>query len=96
MFETRKGWSWFERNDVPSMTQSTPADLPDTAREICLAYARCFSGATGERVIKHLQSITLDRAFGPDATPEMLRHVEGQRQLVSYIKSQCNRGRTGA
>jgi LPS sulfotransferase NodH len=95
MSNERKGWSWFERGEDQGSSTDSNADLPDVGRELRVAYARCFSGVAGEKVLKHLQSITLDRAFGPETSSDMLRHVEGQRQLVTYVKAQCERGRTG-
>ncbi|PCI42091.1 MAG: hypothetical protein COB46_01730 [Rhodospirillaceae bacterium] len=76
-------------------TASTTAELPDVARELRVAYARCFSGPAGEKVLKHLKSITLNRAFGPDSSADLLRHTEGQRQLVTYINAQYENGRKG-
>jgi len=93
--EARKGWSWFDRDNGPATATGAQADLPDLGRDLRLAYARCFSGPDGEKVIKHLRAITLDRALGPDASADMLRHVEGQRQLVAYISAQFERGRSG-
>lgn len=95
MSDPRKGWSWFDRDDAQAQGQNTAAELPDTGRDLRLAYARCFAGPDGEKVIKHLRAITLERALGPDASADMLRHVEGQRQLVSYITAQYERGRSG-
>lgn len=95
MSDQRKGWSWFEREEAEITTATMTADLPDTVRELRVAYARCFSGPAGEKVLKHLQSLTLNRSFGPDVSTDLLRHVEGQRQLVTYIKSQCEHGRKG-
>ncbi|PHS79183.1 MAG: hypothetical protein COB59_03305 [Rhodospirillaceae bacterium] len=95
MSDQRTGWSWFERDNVQIETSSATAELPDIARELRVAYARCFSGPAGEKVLKHLKSITLNRSFGPDASADLLRHTEGQRQLVTYIKSQYENGRKG-
>ncbi|MBL4615895.1 MAG: hypothetical protein JKY27_13640, partial [Magnetovibrio sp.] len=70
-------------------------DLPAPERALRQAYARCFSTVEGERVLKHLRSITLERALGPGAPTQTLRHIEGQRQLVSYIAALSERGRKG-
>ncbi|MCW8915044.1 MAG: hypothetical protein OQK24_04230 [Magnetovibrio sp.] len=92
MSNQKIGWSWFERNDELN------ADIHDLAvpdRELKLAYARCFSSEQGKQVISHLRAMTLDRALGPNVSAETLRHIEGQRQLVSYICQLINRGRNG-
>lgn len=92
----RRGWSWFDRAEDIQPEEAVQAEgLPDPGRELRTAYARCFSSPDGEKVLAHLRALTLERALGPDATASMLRHIEGQRQLVSYIASQCERGRKG-
>lgn len=60
------------------------------------AFARCFAGDDGVRVLAHLRALTRDRVFGPEASDAALRHVEGQRQLVALIESQIARGRSGS
>lgn len=57
------------------------------------AAARCFRGPDGEIVLQHLRSITLLRSMGPQTPDNMLRHIEGQRQLVTYIGTLIERGR---
>jgi hypothetical protein len=108
--QTRKGWSWFESGfdagfepgfdagfDADGADQDGAAagyDL-DAGRELRLSFARCFAGPEGEKVLAHLRALTLDRALGPDASDAMLRHLEGQRQLVTHILAQIERGRQG-
>jgi len=96
MSEPQKGWAWFERDPGNAVGSSgSVEDLPDPDRELRLAYARCFGGPDGEKVLKHLRAITLERALGPSASTDMLRHIEGQRQLVSFIAALAQRGRDG-
>jgi len=78
------GWAWFDRGDAP------PTD-----RALALAAARCFRGGDGEAVLEHLRAVTLERALGPAASDAQLRHLEGQRQLVSHLVSLVERGRQG-
>ncbi len=61
--------------------------------QIPLAFARCFVGPNGQVVLDHLKSLTLERALGPEADDRLLRHLEGQRQLVVYIQGLIERGR---
>jgi len=83
------GWAWFEpAGDAPATGGGEPAD-PDLAR----AFARCFGGDDGGRVMDHLRAITLGRAHGPGASDAQLRHAEGQRQLVAYVNALIERGR---
>ena len=56
-------------------------------REIRLAFAKCFSIREGQIVLSFLQRITTERYLGPESSSEQLRHLEGQRHLVCYIKS---------
>ena len=53
--------------------------------EIRTAYARCFQTREGRIVLSHLRRITLERYLGPDSSSEELRHMEGQRHLVSAV-----------
>lgn len=92
--ETHKGWSWFDASEPGDDAAGSSRDL-DAGRELRLSFARCFAGPEGEKVLAHLRALTLDRALGPDASDQMLRHVEGQRQLVTYILAQFERGRLG-
>lgn len=55
--------------------------------ELRQAFAKCFVSREGRIVLSFLQRITLERYLGPDNSAEQLRHLEGQRHLVSYIKS---------
>ena len=77
------------------------AHAPDAARtevnsgRIARAFARCFASVEGEFALRHLDEMTMRRALGPDASEAMLRHLEGQRQLVAYIHALVARGRAG-
>jgi len=67
---------------------------PDPA-ELALIAARCFQGGDGRRLLAYLRTITLERALGPDSTDTQLRHLEGQRQLISHLHVLIERGRNG-
>ncbi|MBI1986646.1 MAG: hypothetical protein HYS64_08355 [Rhodospirillales bacterium] len=79
-----EGWAWFDRGDAP-----------EADRALGEAFARCFRDHDGEAVLDHLRAATLERALGPGATDAQLRHLEGQRQLVSHIINLVERGRAG-
>lgn len=84
------GWAWFDEADADLSAGSGPESAdPELAR----AFARCFRGEDGARVIGHLGSITLGRVLGPKASDAHLRHLEGQRQLIAYVKTLIERGR---
>ena len=59
------------------------------------SYARAFSTPDGQKVLAHLRSITIERFLGPDATPAVLRTLEGQRAIVHQIESLIERGKNG-
>lgn len=63
--------------------------------DLALAFARCFRGGDGERVLAHLRRITIDRRTAPEATEAELRHLEGQRHLAAYIAQLAARGQLG-
>ena len=58
-----------------------------TTDEIREAFIKCFAGREGQIVLSHLERLTLQRWLGPQSTPDELRHLEGQRHLVSIILS---------
>ena len=62
--------------------------------DLAQAFARCFRSADGRRVIGHLRQTTLDRVLGPAASDSLLRHQEGQRQLVARMLALIERGKT--
>lgn len=80
-----EGWS--------SLADAPNRHDPEAQHLTELAFARCFAGEEGKRVLTHLQSITLDRALGPTASDAAIRHLDGQRCLVLHIRSLIDRGR---
>jgi len=85
-----EGWGWFETGTDPSADGP-----PEAGRDLALAAARCFRGADGKKVLAYHRALTLDRALGPNATDTLLRHLEGQRQLVAHVVLLVQRGRDG-
>ncbi len=85
----RDGWGALDASPA-----GPPADpLADPlANDPAPAFARCFVGPDGERVLNTLRAMTLGRALGPDAPDAALRHLEGQRQLVAVILALVARG----
>lgn len=77
-----QGWDWFETAG-PSPEDVAAAHQADT--ELAQAFATCFRGRHGERVLEHLRALTLDRVLGPENPDSVLRYLEGQRHLVAYI-----------
>ncbi len=82
------GWSWFDASLGTDISTDLPEDLP--AR-----FARCFNGEDGEAALSHLAEMTLGRPLGANAHNGILRHLEGQRFLVSYIIGLVRQGREG-
>lgn len=82
------GWSWFEADLPPTGNKESQPD-----RNLSQVFARCFRSEEGMIVLRHLKSITQSRGFGPTASDALLRHMEGQRQLVTQIISLVEQGR---
>lgn len=82
------GWPWL------GAAAAAPQD-GDPAADAALehAFAACFRGSDGERVLTHLRRVFLDRRLAPSATDAELRHAEGQRSLAAYIAAMVDRGR---
>jgi hypothetical protein len=72
------GWQWF---DAPDDRELHDAEGDPS---VTITFARCFDSPDGDRVLQHLRRLTLERALGPGASDALLRHLEGQRQLVAY------------
>ena len=83
------GWAWFDA--APQETKNVERPLGITA-DLLSAYVRIFRSEAGRQVMQHLRAITTDRVIGPDASDALLRHLEGQRQLVNYIANIAERG----
>ena len=62
-------------------------------QDIERVFARLFSSDDGRKVLAHLQVMTFSRAYGPDASDQLLRYAEGQRALVANILRLVDRGR---
>ena len=60
--------------------------------DIEIAYAKTFSGVSGQRVLEHLRKMTIERVLGPNATDSELRSLESQRFLVHQIETLVSRG----
>ncbi|MCP5367665.1 MAG: hypothetical protein H6907_11455 [Hyphomicrobiales bacterium] len=88
------GWDWLEPWQA-APADDAPRDAGDAGRELAGAFARCLRGRDGERVLGHLRALTRDRALGPGAPDAVLRHLEGQRQLVAHVLALVERGRQG-
>jgi len=78
-------------NDEPARPSGFASDA-----DLAGAFARCFRGPDGDRVIDHLRRTTQGRVLGPAASDRLLRHLEGQRQLVARILALIERGRDNA
>ena len=83
-----QGWDWFDAAVRPD----AEADAEREA-ELCRCFARCFAGPEGEAVLGHLSRLILDRRCPPGASDAELRHLEGQRFAVAYIRQMVERGR---
>lgn len=80
------GWQWFDAPDHHELHAA------EGDRSITIAFARCFDSRDGDRVLQHLRRLTLERTLGPGAPDALLRHLEGQRQLVAYILALVSEG----
>ena len=82
-------WAWFDSSSVEPPQWCTGEERDD---DVPAVFARCFATADGQRVLRHLRRLVLDRALGPGSTDAHLRHAEGQRQLVVYMLALISNG----
>ena len=54
------------------------------------AFIKCFSSREGGIVLSYLKRLTQERCLGPESSSEALRHLEGQRYLVSIIQNKIS------
>lgn len=59
---------------------------PEQERQLNEAVSIAFSGKVGETVLDYLKSITINMVSGPHVSNDQLRHLEGQRFIVSIIE----------
>jgi len=86
MSEGDAGWSWFDAAGRPA---DDPSDL-----DLCRAFARCFAGQDGQRVIAHLARTILERRLPPSASDAELRQLEGQRCAIAGVIAMVERGKS--
>ncbi len=87
------GWDWFDAVAAVELGGGDCGDEDDL--DIAAVFARCFRGGDGERALAYLRGLTMDRALGPGADAAVLRHLEGQRQLVAHVCALVARGVEG-
>lgn len=61
--------------------------------DINLVFAAAFGTDAADKVVQYLKNITLNRACGPGVPDSELRHLEGQRHIVSIILRRIEDGR---
>ncbi|MCP4394037.1 MAG: hypothetical protein GY804_07235 [Alphaproteobacteria bacterium] len=101
-FET--GWAWINKKEPNEKGNSKAsgnsseaffnANITDV-KELHKAFARCFAGKDGERVLAYLKKMTFERPLSPDNDNVSIWHLEGQRYLTAHIASLIERGRKG-
>ena len=53
---------------------------------------RVFRGPDGEAALKYLRSITINYINGPGVNADVLKHMEGQRFIVSMVEKRIEQG----
>jgi hypothetical protein len=84
------GWTWFDTSPTERAARASASDKE--ASDASVTFARCFATPDGQRVLRHLRRLTLDRAVGPGTSDAHLRHLEGQRHLVLHILALVDHG----
>lgn len=87
MNEQPNNWDWFNSNG--DVGQALPAIDPDHLANIS---AKIFRSSDGRYLMRFLRSITMERSLGPNAAISQLRHLEGQRHLVTILINLIKRG----
>ena len=61
-------------------------------QDIEIHYARIFAGNSGQKVLEHLRSLTIERIVGPNITNDELRWCAAQNALVHQIENFIKKG----
>ncbi|MCP5364901.1 MAG: hypothetical protein H6905_06715 [Hyphomicrobiales bacterium] len=93
MDQESNGW---EGLNIATEQEQRLDGLISSRAEVAQAFARCFATSPGRLVLDHLRAITIERNLGPNTSEALLRHAEGQRQLVLHIMTLITKGREGA
>ena len=80
-------------NNRPEDTVFTNPSVKLEQKDMERVFTRLFSTEDGQRALSYLQVMTFQRGYGPNASDEQLRHMEGQRSLVATILRMIDRGR---
>jgi len=83
----RGDWDWFEQTP----TKPTSPSPFDKAQLVKIA-ARLFQTHEGSYLLDYLRAITIERTLGPESSDTLLRHMEGQRQLVAMLTKMVEHG----
>lgn len=89
MGDPEEGWAWFDTSHQSTEPEENSGQIDIDLLRI---YSRVFRSEDGRRILRHLRTITLNRALGPSVSEPTLRHLEGQRQLVIFIEALAERG----
>jgi hypothetical protein len=81
--EQPRGWAWLEATSQTALNQD----------DVCRSAATCFDTAQGQLVLRHLRRVFLDRRMASSCSDAELRHVEGQRSVVSHLLNLIQRGK---
>ena len=66
------------------------------ASQMDIAYAELFNSPDGEKVLRHLKSITLDQpCWVPGSDPSYGFHREGQNSIIRQIENRIRRVKDG-
>ena len=57
--------------------------------------SRVFANDDGERLLRHLEALTMQRVVSPDCATSVLWHLEGQRFLVNQLRRLVDKGTKG-
>lgn len=60
--------------------------------EIYALAVTVFGTPSGQAILQHLKSITINRVFDGDVSNDVLRHMEGQRFIVGLLEAFITQG----
>lgn len=94
MDNNASGWTWLNALTGRGAEEGKPPQSDPNEQALTKAFARCFAGDDGKKVLDHLRSMTLERHLGPLSSDGALRHLEGQRHMIAHLAAMIDRGRS--
>jgi hypothetical protein len=92
--------SWNEHEEMRRRDRQRQANAEEETvnieQELTVLCALVFGGVSGQKLLRLLHSIHVERVMGPGASDAMLRHADANRQLILQLIRLTEKGQMQA